>query len=178
MIPHHHNVLSAAGLGCVARRVIVLGALWWAFTAGQPFTVWFSVVAVAAATASAWLLPPSPAGWGWRVGGLVRFIPFFLVESVRGGIDVARRAFSPAMPLDPALHRVPLRLRSDNASIFLAHVVSLLPGTLSAELVGNHLQVHALSGSADAILADTRRLEFYVSRLFAAETPLERKGAA
>lgn len=155
----------------------MLSLLWWAFTAGQPFTVGFAVLAVAAATVSAALLP-SAAGRGWRVGGLLRFIPFFLVESVRGGIDVARLAFAPAMPLDPGLHRVRLRLRSESASIFLAHVVSLLPGTLSAELAGSDLQVHALSGNPDAILADTRRLEFYVSRLFAEEPPLDREGAA
>ena len=159
------------------RRTALLLLLWWVLTAGQPFGAWFAVLAVAAAAGSAWLLPPAAAPWAWRLSGLARFLPFFLLESLRGGFDVATRALKPSRPIDPAMLTATLRLQTDAAAIFLAHVVSLLPGTLSADLEGRILHVHVLSGSREAALVDIRRLETYISRLFAHEPPLAREEA-
>ena len=105
--------------------------------------------------------------------GLVRFSLFFAVESVRGGIDVALRAYRPAMPLDPACVTYPLRLEDSFQRVFFSVVVSLLPGTLSASFRDDALIVHALDRTqrvADG-LAD---LERRVADLFG--VPLE--GAA
>lgn len=95
------------------------------------------------ATASSFALWPV-AAWRWHPWALLRFAPYFLWDSVAGGIDVARRAFSPTLPLDPALAEFPLRLRSEPARVFFAWTVSLLPGTASVRLHRTGLRVHVL----------------------------------
>ena len=52
------------------------------------------------------LLPPSSGGL--RFGKLLALLPHFLWESVLAGVDVARRAFSPRMPLSPGFVTCPL----------------------------------------------------------------------
>ena len=99
--------------------------------------------------------------------GLARFTAFFAVQSVRGGIDVALRAYRPAMPLDPACVTYPLRLEDTFQRVLFSTIVSLLPGTLSAAFEGDTLVVHALdkTQSVTASLAD---LERRVAELFGA----------
>jgi multicomponent Na+:H+ antiporter subunit E len=77
---------------------------------------------------------------------MASFLPFFCLQSLRGGVDVAWRAFHPGLPIHPCLVHYPLRLRETPARVFMANVVSLLPGTLSADIDGDSLIVHALDG--------------------------------
>ncbi len=121
------------------------------------------VVAVLAAWAS--LALPGARPWRWKLPGLLAFIPFFLWHSLRGGVDVARRAYLPRLPLDPALVEHPLRLPDGPSRIFLVNTVNLLPGTLSAELRGNLAVIHMLDASLPAI-RELQLLEAKVARLF------------
>lgn len=93
------------------------------------------------------------------------FAPFFLVQSLRGGVDVARRALHPRLPLNPCLVRYPLCLEEVPAQVFMANVVSLLPGTLSADLEDSVLTVHALD-CALPVTEQLQALESRVARLF------------
>lgn len=102
--------------------------------------------------------------WHLSLPGLLRFIPYFLLQSLRGGIDVARRAFSPRRPLHPALLEYHLSLPRGSARIFLLNSVSLLPGTLSADLRDDCLLVHVLDQQLDPHL---EQLEEHVAQLFA-----------
>jgi multicomponent Na+:H+ antiporter subunit E len=136
--------------------------LWWILTGGDPsswliggLTITLVLVLMAH--------QPRPT-WHISLPGLVRFIPYFLLQSLRGGIDVARRAFSPRRPLHPALLEYPLRLPPGSARIFLLNSVSLLPGTLSADLQDDCLLVHVLDQQLDPHL---EQLEEHVADLFA-----------
>ncbi|MBN1238596.1 MAG: Na+/H+ antiporter subunit E [Gammaproteobacteria bacterium] len=124
-------------------RVLVAGVGWWVLTDGAVDWSW-AAVGVPAIAASAWvsaaLMPP--IGWSWR--GVGRFAAFFLRESMLGGIDVARRALDPRMPLDPHLAREPLRMRTDTARVMVANTLGLLPGSLAVEVDEEELLVHAL----------------------------------
>ncbi|MBE0509552.1 MAG: Na+/H+ antiporter subunit E [Chromatiales bacterium] len=63
--------------------------------------------------------------------GWLRFIPFFLLQSLLGGIDVARRAFHPRTPLSPTLIRYPLSLsESANHSGIAVYSASSAPSVL------------------------------------------------
>jgi multicomponent Na+:H+ antiporter subunit E len=100
---------------------------------------------------------------------MARFLPFFLWQSLRGGIDVARRALHPRLPLAPLLLDYPLRLPDGPACTFLANTVSLLPGTLSADLENGCLTVHVLDGSQPDVSAELQSLEALIADLFGVE---------
>jgi multicomponent Na+:H+ antiporter subunit E len=107
----------------------------------------------------------SPHAWRWNVVGLARFLPVFVWFSLRGGLDVAQRALHPHCPLAPELLVYPLRLPVGPAQVFFANTVSLLPGTLSAELEDSRLTVHILDANLP-ILDTLGYLESLVSDLF------------
>lgn len=89
---------------------------------------------------------------GIRAGLLPGFIAWFLWNSLRGGVDVALRALKPRMPLQPGFIRYSMRIPQGQARLFLVNVVSLLPGTLSADIEGDELVLHCLDTAADIIL--------------------------
>lgn len=135
-----------------APRVVIAGLVWWVLTDGA--LGWDALVigvpaVVAAAAVSTALLPP--IGWSWI--GALRFFGFFLFESWRGGLDVARRALDPRMPLAPGVIRHETRAAPDFARVAIVNTSSLLPGSLSVDVRERDLLIHAL----DAASGDARR---------------------
>lgn len=102
-------------------------------------------VAVAAAVwLSLRLIPARDPLALWR---LARHLPRFVTRSVVGGVDVARRALDPAMPLRPGWVEVPVDL-PDGARVALGAELSLMPGTLAAGCNEGRLMVHLLDTGA------------------------------
>lgn len=85
-----------------------------------------------------------------------------LWRSVVGGVDVARRAVRlPRPDVDPRWSVYETRLRSRASRVALALVMNLMPGSLSARLEGNRLDVHVIDPALDvhgAIAELERRL--------------------
>ncbi|MFW2373703.1 MAG: Na+/H+ antiporter subunit E [Gammaproteobacteria bacterium] len=136
--------------------------IWWALTDGATNSWWIGVPAVLLALmSSAMLLPPIDFVWYQ----FLRFVPFFLMYSLRGGIDVAWRAFHPRMPIYPDLVEYPIRLPPGLPRVFLANTVNLLPGTLSAALEQNIMKIHVLD-SRQNFLAELESVEQSVARIF------------
>lgn len=111
------------------------------------------------------LLAGKPTSERARLGRLLRFFPYFIGRSVVGAIDVGRRAYDPDIDLDAAFHEYPLRLSTERGRVFFANAVSLLPGTLSAELRSRHLLVHVLD-RRQPFTQDLASLEEKVAQLF------------
>jgi multicomponent Na+:H+ antiporter subunit E len=149
----------------VVSRALLFSIMWWALTDGAAGSWWIGVPAVTCAViVSVALIPPS--GIVWReVMGLV---PFFLWHSLKGG-DVARRAFHPRMYIAPELIEYPLRLPPGLSPVTMINITSLLTGTLSAEIEGQILKVHALDSRGD-FLTRLEMLEQRVGRIWG--TPL------
>ena len=107
-----------------------------------------------------------------RISSLPGFMIWFLWHSLRGGLDVAWRALQPRVQLKPGFLHYPMTLPQGQARVFMVNVVSLLPGTLSADIEGDVLVLHALDTSAD-VIAETRDAEQRVSALYGIdrETP-------
>jgi multicomponent Na+:H+ antiporter subunit E len=127
----------------IARRGLLLTALWWALSGGDFSSPLLVAAVIAAANAvSIALIPPLVR---WPLLGTIRFAGFFVRQSVLGGLDVARRAMHLRHPpLEPELVERRLILRGDAARVFFTGCVSLLPGTLSAALDGGRLTIHVL----------------------------------
>lgn len=110
------------------------------------------------------LLPAQPR-WSVPAGRLIGFAPFFLQQSLLGGWDVARRALRTKVAVEPGFVTHDLRLAPGPARIFFLDAITLLPGTLSAELVGDQVEVHAIDLS-QPIATDLCDLEQRVAGLF------------
>lgn len=122
-----------------------LYGMWLVLTGGRAW-LYGLAVALAAAGASAWLAPESLPRLRplLRIPALFRFAGFFLHRSLSGAVDVAWRALHPGMPLVPHWVDYPLRITGNGARALFIGVISLTPGTLSADLRCNTVRVHAI----------------------------------
>lgn len=150
----------------VVSRALLFAIMWWALTGGTAGSWWIGVPAIACAVIVSVALVP-PVGLVWRE--VMGFAPFFLWNSLKGGVDVARLAFHPHMPIAPELIEYPLRLPPGLSQVALINITSLLPGTLSTEIEGQVLKVHVLDGRGDC-LSELKALEQRVWRMWGCAT--------
>lgn len=133
-----------AGLARKAlARGLAFAAIWWVLSEGEATSWSIGIIAVALATAASLALVPGPLP-RLRILPLLRFIPFFIARSVQGGIDVARRAFQPVPALAPAFTSYSVAGMGTAERAVFAMICGLFPGTLSARLDGEMLQLHVL----------------------------------
>lgn len=153
--------VTTSWLTIVSRGGLFL-LIWWVLTDGTPSSWWIGVPAVLlAVTVSIALVPPTPLVWF----ELLKFVPFFLLHSLLGGADVARRAFQPNLPIAPDLIEYPLRLPPGLPLVFMSNIVNLLPGTLTAAFDQSVLKVHVLDRRKD-FLTELEAVEQRVARIF------------
>jgi multicomponent Na+:H+ antiporter subunit E len=150
-------------------RAAVLALFWWILSTGNLESWAIGGPTVLLGTGSSLLLSHRMKHQ-LRLTGLISFVPFFFWRSLCGSIDVARRALHPKMPLEPAFIDYSLSLPNGAPRLFMANVVSLLPGTLSAELLEGCLKVHVLDAKAD-VVGELQSLESRVAATFAPKTP-------
>jgi multicomponent Na+:H+ antiporter subunit E len=168
-ISHAEGNQRVSPAGCLVHTT-GLALLWVVLTEGELESWVIGVPAVGVATAAAvWLGPP--AAGRPRLFGLIRFACYFIYRSLVGGVDVARRALHPRLPLTPGLHDYPLRLPPDGLSrVFYTCILSLLPGTLGAELRADWVTVHVLDSRPET-LAEIAALEEVIAGVFGIRLP-------
>jgi multicomponent Na+:H+ antiporter subunit E len=149
------------GLGL---QLAVLAGLWLVL-AGPDAGSW--LIGAPAVLAALWTARRESGGGtaGYSVRGFLQFLPFFLWESFRGGIDVARRVIGRRVDVDPGYHDYKLALTKPSARVFFLDAVSLVPGTLSADIGGDKLLVHVLDRRRDPS-RELARLERRVAAMF------------
>ena len=151
----------------VAAAFVVL---WWAL-AGAGAASWLlgaPLVAVATALAA----PGNAIVWRISPFAFLRFLPCYLWLAFTGGVDVARRALDPRLPLAPALLHFRLRLAGEPA-VVLSNVLNLSPGTLTVELDGDQLLLHVVDGTRP-VEAQVRAAEEAVAKLVGIAIPAVR----
>lgn len=92
-----------------------------------------------------------------RPGTLVRLVATVLWDIVVSNIDVARRILGPESSIRPAFVWVPLDITDPHGIITLAGIITMTPGTLSADLSEDrrHLLVHAFHLEDEAALIES-----------------------
>ena len=75
----------------------------------------------------------------------MRYWPWLLVEMVKSSIDVARRVLSPEMPISPTVFEVRSTQKTAVGRVVLANSITLTPGTVTMDVDGDRIKVHALS---------------------------------
>jgi multicomponent K+:H+ antiporter subunit E len=106
---------------------------------------------VALACLLGWAIPLATARLGAghprlrRPRAIVRLGLVVLRDIVASNVEVARRVLGPEAAIHPGWLRVPLDLVDPHAITALAGIITMTPGTLTADIApdGSHLLVHA-----------------------------------
>jgi multicomponent Na+:H+ antiporter subunit E len=151
-------------MSALALRGALFALLWWMLTEGRTDGWGVGLVFIVLALAVSLHVSP-PMQYRLSTVGLLAYVGFFVVQSVRGGLQVAGLALRPRLALAPALMEVPLRLPPGPAVVLLVGTLSLLPGTLSVRLDGATLSLHVLDGRLP-IEHEVRLAEDRIARLF------------
>jgi multicomponent Na+:H+ antiporter subunit E len=79
-----------------------------------------------------------PARYFWFLVYLVVFI----WECIKANFEVAYRVLHPAMPIKPGIVKVKLVVKSDFARTMLANSITMTPGTITVDIIGDEIFVH------------------------------------
>jgi len=82
------------------------------------------------------LLEPQRYFW------LMIYFFVFLWACLKANLDVAYRVLHPAMPIKPGIVKVRTKLNSEFAKALLANSITMTPGTISVDIIGNDLYIH------------------------------------
>jgi multicomponent Na+:H+ antiporter subunit E len=81
---------------------------------------------------------------------LLTYGPWLIWAIVKANIDVAGRILKPGLPISPQLIKVKASQKTDLGRVFYANSITLTPGTVSVEVDGDGILVHAISREAAA----------------------------
>lgn len=96
----------------------------------------------------------NPRRWFW----FALYVPYFLFYCLKANFDVAYRVIHPDRPIRPGFVRVRTALESDVAKTLLANSITLTPGTLTVDLVGQDLYVHWINVRGTGMEEHTRTI--------------------
>lgn len=104
----------------------------------------------------------SPTRWFWALVHLV-VLSYYIVLA---NLDVLYRVLHPNLPIRPGIVKVKTTLKSDEAKTFLANSITLTPGTLSVDIIGDTLYVHWINVHED--LDDIDKITWEIAGKFEA----------
>jgi len=101
---------------------------------------------------------------------LVIYLFIFIWECIKANFDVAYRVLHPKMPIRPGIVRVPLNLRSPFARTMLANSITMTPGTIAVDIIGDNMYVHWIYITSEDPVEYTKkvsgRFENYIKKIF------------
>ena len=93
------------------------------------------------------------------------YLPWILYQIILANFDVAKKALSPTMPIDPDFVTFNSFLQGDLSKTVLANSITLTPGTVTVDIDGDEFLIHAISKEAgDDLLEGT--MERNVAHIF------------
>lgn len=73
---------------------------------------------------------------------IAKYFVVFIIALFKANFDVARRVVSPSLPINPGIVEFETKLTNEFAKMVLANSITLTPGTLSVDMVGNRFFIH------------------------------------
>lgn len=134
-------------------RFLVFASIWLALSKADPANLAYGGMSVALVTGlSLMLLPPKAPTfrhWPARVWGTVLLVGWFFQQSVIGGVDVARRAMTRPVDVEPTVVNVAVALPEGAPQQLCFLLMNLLPGSMVQHVkrVDGHTfaEIHTLS---------------------------------
>jgi multicomponent Na+:H+ antiporter subunit E len=98
------------------------------------------------------------------------YMVVFLYELIKSNLDVARRVVTPSLPINPGIVEVKTRLHSKMGRMILANSITLTPGTLTIDIVGDTLYIHWIDvqtrDTREATKKIVRKFEKYLEKIY------------
>lgn len=84
-----------------------------------------------------------------KIFNILKFIFVFIIALLKSNLDVALRVINPKLPINPGIVTYKTKLKSDTAKVFLANAITLTPGTLSIDVIGDEFYIHWIDVVSD-----------------------------
>jgi len=98
-------------------------------------------------------------------GRLVLYGPWLLLRIVESSLHVTKLILNPALPIEPKLLTYRSHLKHQGAIVLLGNSITLTPGTITVEVEGNQLMVHAIDKASGEDLT-SGRMEQKIAGMF------------
>jgi multicomponent Na+:H+ antiporter subunit E len=85
---------------------------------------------------------------------MLLYLPYLALEIVKANVDVARRIIDPRLPIGPRVFHTRAKQKTDLGRVIYANSITLTPGTVSIDVDGDDITVHALTAEAEAGVQD------------------------
>lgn len=95
----------------------------------------------------------------------VLYMPWLFLRIVQSSLHLTKLILNPALPIDPKLITYKSQLKHQAAMVILGNSVTLTPGTITVEVNGTHLIVHAIDANSAEDLT-SGRMEHKIARMF------------
>jgi len=135
--------------------ILVLTAVW-LLLSGHFYPLFYFLGAVSVAISvwvSARMKVVDHEGHPVQIAGRVFiYFPWLFKEIIKSNIDVARIVLTPSLPIDPRVITVKASQKTAVGRTIYANSITLTPGTITIDVRGSELQVHALTeASAEGV---------------------------
>jgi multicomponent Na+:H+ antiporter subunit E len=107
-----------------------------------------------------------PARYFW----FVVYLFVFTWEVLKANFDVAYRVIHPGLPIKPGIVKVKMGIKSPIARTMLANSITMTPGTITVDIIDDHIYVHWIYVSSDdpEVYSNkvSGRFENYIKKIF------------
>ena len=96
------------------------------------------------------------------------YIPWLFYKIVQSSLHLSKLILHPALPITPHMISVESKLRHHAAVVLLGNSITLTPGTITVEVEGSNLIVHAMDKNDEAAI---KQMELKIANIFKDEEP-------
>lgn len=105
-----------------------------------------------------------PRRWFW----FIIYLVIFIFACIKANFDVAYRVLNPSLPIRPGIVKVRTTLKSEFAKTLLANSITMTPGTITVDIIGNDFYIHWIYVSSEDPAVYTKKIignfEKYIKR--------------
>jgi len=98
-------------------------------------------------------------------GRLVLYVPWLFLRIVESSLHLTKLILNPSLIIEPKLITYKSRLNHQAAVVVLGNSITLTPGTITVEIEGNQLIVHAIDEASGRDLT-SGRMERKIAEVF------------
>ncbi len=139
---------ESTSMGQVISMAIVLLVFWLTLSGHYtPFLITAGVISTILIALLAYRMDISDReGHPIHLGpAALTYWPWLVWQIILSALSVTRIILSPALPISPTLTRVKMSQRTDVARVTYANSITLTPGTISVDIEGDLILVHAIT---------------------------------